>query len=75
MRFSHSSTAETLKLCSSFGAEGGWPASVTCRCFFAILRDARKIGDMLEMDDAESSPLVGYTHRPESSCFFLLIIF
>ena len=34
----------------------------------AILRDARKIGDMLEVDDAESSPLVGYRHHPESSC-------
>ena len=38
---------------------GGWPASVECLDVSAILRDARKIGDMLEVDDAESSPLVG----------------
>ena len=44
------------------------------RCFFAILRDARKIGDMLEVDDAESSPLVGYRHHPESSWFLLLTV-
>ena len=34
--------------------------------------DARKIGDMLEVDDAESSPLVGKKrHHPEFSCNFV----